>query len=500
MLFNSFEFLFLFLPVTLVIYTLLCRLRNPVWPLVWLLLASLLFYGWWHPAYVALLLISIGINFFVGQVLRSQGVARAQRKRLLVAGIIFNLGLLAWFKYADLLAQSFSRISGTEFDSLGIVLPLAISFFTFQQIAYLVDAYRGRVKHADLMRYSVFVAFFPQLIAGPIVHHSEMLPRLNDASRNRFDPQGMAEGVSFFAIGLCKKVVVADSLAQLANPVFSQAVSSGTFNSADYTIALLAFSLQIYFDFSAYSDMAIGLGRMFSVQLPINFNSPYKAVNIIDFWRRWHMTLSRFLKEYLYIPLGGNRKGSARRYLNLMITMLLGGLWHGAQWQFVVWGLLHGIYLTIAHGFHYICTKQRLSFQSPRLRRILAQVLTLLAVVISWLFFRATSISEAWAMLGRILSFDGFTLSAAYQSTLVGSNIVQVLPARLSTELAVFSSLLLLVVWVLKLPNSQQLVLNPEQQSRQWRPNKAWATAIACLFVLSVLNLGQINEFIYFQF
>ena len=344
MLFSSFIFILLFLPATLLGWHIASRVAGGRFVLGVLVVASLFFYGWWNPAYLALLLVSITGNYVLGLMLHQDQQSRIH----LAAGITFNLGLLGYFKYAE-----FFSIGGTEYGSWrleDVALPLAISFFTFQQIAYLVDVYRGESAERDPLRYVLFVSFFPQLIAGPIVHHKEMLPQFLGMGRTGVTSRNLAIGGSIFLLGLGKKVLIADSLGGFADPMFN-AVTAGV----DPTLfeawgVTLAYTFQIYFDFSGYSDMAIGLGAMFGLRLPINFNSPYKATSIIDFWRRWHMTLSRFLRDYLYIPLGGSRRNVPGRYVNLMIVMLLGGLWHGAGWTFILWGGVHGIYLVINHG------------------------------------------------------------------------------------------------------------------------------------------------------
>lgn len=347
MLFNSFIFIFAFLPVALGGY-LLTRLlfKETVW-VIWLAACSLLFYAWWKPVYLILIVASILVNYTIG---KKMGVSRGRpKKMLLILGVVMNLGVLAYFKYTNFIFENVGRIIGQDFDFNYIVLPLAISFFTFQQIAYLVDAYRGETMEVDFSRYTLFVTFFPQLIAGPIVHHREMLPQFFNKVEHRKLIDNLAVGLSIFAVGLFKKVVIADSLSKWAQPTFAIADMGVSPTFFESWIGALAYTLQLYFDFSGYSEMALGLGRMFGIVLPINFFSPYKARSIIDFWRRWHITLSRFLRDYLYIPLGGSRCGPLRHHVNLFVTMLLGGLWHGAGWTFVIWGMLHAIYLTINH-------------------------------------------------------------------------------------------------------------------------------------------------------
>ena len=351
MLFNSEIFLFLFLPLTLLVFYLLGHFGKIKLALASLVIASLLYYGWWKPIYLPLILGSMTVNYGLGYLIQKLQRSGATGKATLVVGIVFNLGLLGYFKYANFFVDNLNALSGDDWKLAPILLPLAISFFTFQQIAYLVDVHQKKAQEVDLLRYALFVTFFPQLIAGPIVHHSEMMPQFANKNIGRFQLANLITGGMIFAIGLFKKVVLADNIAPYATAVFNASAEGNSVPFVDAWTGVLAYTFQIYFDFSGYSDMAIGLGRMVGICLPLNFNSPYKATGIIDFWRRWHMTLSRFLRDYLYIPLGGNRMGPSRRYVNMITVMLLGGLWHGAGWNFVIWGALHGVYLGVNHAW-----------------------------------------------------------------------------------------------------------------------------------------------------
>ncbi|MDY6896734.1 MAG: MBOAT family protein, partial [Cyanobacteriota bacterium] len=393
MLFNSLEFIFLFLPITLLAFFQIGKTGNYRFAIAFLVAASVLFYGWWNPPYLILLIFSLIFNYFIGSALSNKFKIYFSKKLLLTLGIIVNLALIGYFKYANFFLSSVSGLVGKNFDIENIVLPLAISFFTFQQIAYLVDAYKGETKEYNFLDYCLFVTFFPQLIAGPIVHHKEVMPQFADKSTYRFNLENMAVGMTIFSMGLFKKVVFADNIAVYATPIFkaaSEGVAPALFEA---WIAALAYTLQLYFDFSGYSDMAIGIARMFGIKLPINFNSPYKAISISDFWRRWHITLSNFLRDYLYIPLGGSRKGEIRRNLNLLITMLLGGLWHGAGWTFVFWGGLHGTYLVINHQYRSLRKRLGHDLRNTNwLDRGFGWLITFVAVVIGWVFFRAESI------------------------------------------------------------------------------------------------------------
>src|SRR6195952_465568 len=406
MLFSSYAFLFQFLPVVALAFAMARRVspRCGIWALAF---ASLIFYGAWKPVYLLLLLASIGVNFWLG--LRMEDPQR--RRRIGTFGVTLNLALLCYFKYTNFLFDSFTALTGAPLPFVNVILPLGISFFTFQQIAYLVDVMRGAKVERDIVSYTLFVSFFPHLIAGPLVHHAEMIPQFKRGRTGRSAVLA-ARGLAIFAAGLFKKVVIADNLAQFVTPVFAHLDAGGGVTTQWAWLATSAYTLQIYFDFSGYSDMAVGLALLFGIRLPVNFRSPYKATSIVEFWRRWHITLSRFLRDYLYIPLGGNRLGEARRYQNLMVTMLLGGLWHGAAWNFVIWGGLHGIYLCVNHLWH----RWRGDSPAPTsmAARIGCRAITFFAVVIAWVFFRAKTAAGAWQMLGSLFGFEAG--SSAYVS------------------------------------------------------------------------------------
>ena len=509
MLFSSYEFILLFLPVTLLVYYWLGSQHQFRVAIAWLVAASLFFYGWWNPAYLGLIIGSIFFNYSMGVALSGQGRSKA----LLVVGIATNLALLAYFKYTNFMIDNLNALFGTRVYVQDIILPLAISFFTFQQIAYLVDAYRGETREYNFMQYTLFVTFFPQLIAGPIVHHREMLPQFSRHITEQINPTNLMAGSVIFFIGLFKKVMVADNIAQFSTPVFSAVEHGMTPTFFEAWGAALAYTLQLYFDFSGYADMAIGIALMFGIRLPLNFNSPYKATSIIDFWRRWHMTLSRFLRDYIYIPLGGNRKGRFRRHVNLMTTMLLGGLWHGAGWTFVIWGGLHGLYLVINHMWRNLCAKMGMSGRSTFAGRLLAGSITFLAVVVAWVFFRAESFDGAMAVLNGMAGHHGVVLPIKYEErwgefamqlkgmgVLFDDNLFQG-NKQLSQTL-----LWLLAAWLL--PNCQTLMRDykvttdevTERSRIVFKPNAAWLVFIYVLAVVSILNLGGVSEFLYFQF
>jgi D-alanyl-lipoteichoic acid acyltransferase DltB (MBOAT superfamily) len=423
-------------------------------------------------------------------------------KLCLAGAVAGDLALLGVFKYAGFFAGVVGGIVGTSFSLGAILLPLGISFFTFTQIAFLVDTYRGKAQEYDVVRYLLFVTYFPHLIAGPILHHAQIMPQFADRRTYRPDWGNLAIGVTIFAIGLVKKVLVADNLAVIANPIFGAAQRGGHPALAEAWAGAFAFALQLYFDFSGYSDMAIGLSRLFNVKLPLNFDSPYKATSIIDFWRRWHMTLSAFLLAYLYIPLGGNRHGTPRRYVNLFVTMLLGGLWHGAGWTFLAWGALHGVYLMINHGFRAACRRwQWVPGGLGVAGTLAAGALTFAAVTIGWVIFRAESFAAAWVMLQGMFGATGISHRKVFaESGLADDNLIPILLA-------------LLAVWLL--PNTQQfmrlcdpapnIVPAPRGPASWlvWRPEAWWSCLpIAAGFAAAVIAMsaGHVSEFLYYQF
>lgn len=524
MLFNSYEFIFLFLPVAMAGFFLLGAARYYQAAMTWLVLASLFFYGWWNPAYLWLILGSIVFNYLVGIALSSKKLDRGViRKLLLIGGIGVNLGLIGYYKYANFFVDNVNAISGSDFHLSTIILPLAISFFTFQQVAYLVDSYRHETSEYNFLHYCLFVTFFPQLIAGPIVHHKDMLPQFASKSIYKLQHNHLAIGASIFFLGLFKKVVLADNIAVFGTPVFSAAEQGALLTFTDAWGGALAYTFQLYFDFSGYSDMAIGIARMFGILLPLNFNSPYKATSIVDFWRRWHITLSGFLRDYLYIALGGNRNGKVRRYVNLFLTMLLGGLWHGAGWPFVVWGALHGTYLVINHAWGSLRRAVGLKPGTFGIVGMLcARSLTFLAVIIAWVFFRAESFAGATNILASMAGINGISLPSALAGPMSslgpvlagfgvdfeGSNVFQSSPGLL------WVGALFLIAWIM--PNTQQIMhrFTPALESKispvtappkllswaVWKPNAFWALVILGASIYAVASMTQISEFLYFQF
>jgi D-alanyl-lipoteichoic acid acyltransferase DltB (MBOAT superfamily) len=498
MLFSSYIFLFAFLPVALAGFCLLSHCLGPKPAKLWLTFTSLVFYGWWNPIYVLLIVASMLFNFWLGRRMGLAVRAGGSAGHWLFWGVTANLLLLGYFKYANFFVSNLDAVFGTGWTIGKIVLPLGISFFTFTQIAYLVDVRRGVVCEYDLGDFLLFITFFPHLIAGPIIHHSEMMPQFAEPKTFRFQWENLAVGLAIFSMGLFKKVVIADGLSGHAVKVFDAAAAGQPLYAADAWAGVFSYAFQIYFDFSGYSDMAIALARMFGITLPLNFNSPYKAVNIIEFWRRWHMTLSRFLRDYLYIPLGGNRRGTGRRYLNLALTMVLGGLWHGAAWTFVLWGLLHGVCLAVNHLWQgWWASGQRRVLLPPWLNAWAGRGLTFFLVLLGWVLFRAANVHAAQQLLAAMFG--------------VGALPAAGLPVLLKPKVWFWLIGLLAFVWLL--PNVAELHSNyqaypavfkhPQTPGRwcwRWRIGAAWACLAAVLLAASMLSLSRVGEFLYYNF
>ena len=526
MLFNSYAFLFGFLPATFVAYLLAARVSPRLGSGV-LVIASLFFYGWWNPIYVPLLLGSAAFNYAM-----SRGVVRAQAQgrrsvatAVLAATIVADLALLGYYKYYGFFLSTINAVTGTELATVALVLPLGISFFTFTQIAFVVDTYRDEAREHDPLYYLLFVTWFPHLIAGPIIHHRETMSQFAKAAAARFSWVDIAAGSAMFTMGLFKKVVLADGIGSYvstanAMSAFTKAGVGVPVGFFDGWAAALAYTLQLYFDFSGYSDMAIGLSLGFGVRFPANFNSPYQAVNIIEFWRRWHMTLSRFLRDYLYVPLGGNRRGGFRRYLNLIVTMLIGGLWHGAGWTFVIWGGLHGLFLALNHGWRALRAASGADLSRSTLAgRVSGRAVTFGAVVVAWVFFRASTLDAAIGVVKGMAGLNGFTLLAADRASL-GVAGEWLAAAGVRFEPALQMSIVPVGLWIVALlaiawwmPNSQDIMARvevvlpgahaadrPRPSRIAWRPTLSWAIVAAVLFTIALLNLTKPSEFLYYQF
>ena len=427
-------------------------------------------------------------NYIIGTSLnkdRREGNHRFSKKSLLTFGIVSNIALLGYFKYMDFFIENINLASGSEVPLLRLALPLAISFFTFQQIAYLVDSYRQETKEYDFLNYSLFVTFFPQLIAGPIVHHSEMMPQFAKTKNKVKNYRNIAMGLFIFSIGLFKKVVIADTFATWATAGFDTAT---TLNLFEAWATSLSYTFQLYFDFSGYTDMAIGAALLFNIKLPINFNSPYKATTIQDFWRRWHITLSRFLKDYVYIPLGGNRKGEFRTYTNLMATFILGGIWHGAGWTFMFWGLLHGMALVVNRAW------SKLGF---KLWTWLAWLITFNFINVAWVFFRAKEWDDAVKVLSGMIGLTGIVLKDKLEQKLHFLSDYGIEFGKVTTHIGGDSDSLKLIligfIIILVFKNSMQYL-------KIFTLTYITVVYSSFLFTWSVLSLRKISEFLYFNF
>lgn len=489
MLFTSALFAWLYLPVVLAGFFAIGRWSETAAAL-WLFLASLVFYAAWMPAFTLLLLASIVFNFMVG---RRIGAARS--RAWIGLGVMANLLLLAYYKYAGFLVTNFNVVTGAHWDLGQIILPIGISFFTFTQIAFLVDAYVKGVREPSFVHYGLFVTYFPHLVAGPVLHHAQMMPQFALANTYRFNFTNFGVGLGIFALGMFKKVVLADGISPYADAVFNAADGGLAITVEEAWLGALAYTLQLYFDFSGYSDMAVGLSWMLNIRLPFNFNSPYRATSISDFWRRWHISLSNFLRDYLYIALGGNRRGEARRYANLLTTMVLGGLWHGASWSFVLWGTLHGLYLVIQQLWARVTGTQRAAVATAaapgRLAQGLSWAATMLAVIVAWVLFRATTLEGASTVYAAMLAVEAADMGSVLWNAglhpgtgwwLVGLFAAVALWPRNSN------------VWGLEL--------------RRWIEGRevrtAWtvgaAATLVCLLVLLNNTRGVAGAFIYFNF
>jgi D-alanyl-lipoteichoic acid acyltransferase DltB (MBOAT superfamily) len=487
MLFNSYEFIFLFLPITFGVYFWLNKKRLTSASKGWLVFASLFFYSWWNILYLQLILGSILFNFTIGSTISrientviTKGISR---KTLLTFAIISNLLLLGYFKYMDFFISNANILLNTHLDLMHIILPLGISFFTFTQIAYLVDAYRDEIKEMDYLNYTLFVTFFPHLLAGPILHHKEMMPQFDAIKNKVINYRNISAGLFLFSVGLFKKVVLADTFASWANAGFN---TTQALNIIEAWATSLSYTFQLYFDFSGYTDMALGVALLFNIRLPINFNSPYQALDIQDFWRRWHITLSRFLRDYIYIPLGGNRTSDLRIYANLFTVFLIGGLWHGASWMFIIWGALHG-FAIVLHRFY-----KQLGFT---MNKYLAWFITFNFINITWIFFRAknwegasnvlTSMFHGNLLLPYLISKHFFTL----QNHFSFGEVYFELEGNDETTFWLIGGF----VTILLIKNSSYIL-------NDFKPSIRNSLLFLFFSLTGILNLMHVSEFLYFNF
>jgi len=484
-LFNSLEFIILFLPIVFIGYFLLNKTKRYSLSIFWLVIASLFFYSWWNPKYFFLIFVSMIFNYLIGKLIRISEVY-IYRKTFLVIGIIGNIALLGYYKYADFFLTSINSLFNSNIPLLQLTLPLAISFFTFQQIAYLVDTYRNETKEYNFATYSLFVTFFPQLIAGPIVHHKEMMPQFASADNKSIKLDNIAKGLFIFSIGLTKKVAIADTFAVWANDGYQ---NYQTLSSAEAWITSLSYTFQLYFDFSGYCDMAIGIALLFNIKLPINFFSPYKSLTIQDFWRNWHTTLSKFLTQYIYIPLGGNRKGENRTYIHIFIIFAISGIWHGAGWTFVIWGVLHGLASIVYRAWNKL---------GKPLPKLFAWFITFMFVNATWVYFRAESVNQAHVILNKMIHISPIDFIQMFDKPLPfpTAKTFSYIWVTLDNPKLVIVFILISFFIVLFTKNSIQLL-------RDFKPNWVsliWVQLSIIIVLVSIFFLHKNSEFLYFNF
>ena len=497
MYFNSFQFLLLFLPVTLLGFYLINRVEPCRWPIVWLVGASLVFYGFCNLVLVGVLIGSVLTNYVLGRFFNDSQISKVNLKKILYFGIICNLGVLIYFKQFGFYGGSQPHEFSPAYP-WGVIIPVGLSFFTFQQIIYLVEVWRGRVDGNSFWNYFLYVVFFPQLLNGPIVRPNEFFPQLVDKKFFKFQADRIAAGLTIFSCGLFKKVVLADGIARYSDSAFDAVAQGAVLSMMEAWSGTLSFTLQVYFDFSGYSDMAVGLGCLLGIRLPINFESPYKASSLIEFWHRWHMTLSRFVRDYIYIPLGGNRKGSLKCTGNIFIIMLIGGIWHGTGTTFIVWGSLHGGLLAINHFWRQLQNSLGYSLERKNfIYEISGCVITFTTVAVLWVLFRAEGLDVAVSIIQSLFGF--------HTSQGVDFNNIKISEDRLW--------FLILIVWFA--PNMKEIMSKYFEGENvgvtkhnsvigrrwyHWYPTTWWAAFTSILFIMSLLELTQGERFIYFQF
>ena len=492
MLFNSYIFILGFLPLCLIGYFALNHFKLRKTALLFLLGMSLWFYGSNTPKYLILIISSVLVNYGF---YRLSVVLTDEKKRKIakLAAVILNLGVLFYFKYYDFFAETVNSVFKSSWTLRNILLPLGISFFTFQQVSFVIDAFNGEVGECSILDYACFVTFFPQLIAGPIVTHDELVPQLQDESRKQFNFENFSRGVYMFSMGLAKKVLLADNLAYSVTMGYSLA-SGGDWtalNSSTCIVVMLAYTLQMYFDFSGYSDMAIGLGRMFNIDIPQNFNSPYKAVTILDHWKRWHITLTRFLRKYVYIPLGGNRRGEVRTCINILIVYFVSGLWHGAGWTFVIWGVLHGLFCVITRVGRRVF---------DRIPKAINWFITFVFINLGFIIFRSESIEQAWQIISRIFDFDFGTVAYSVYTSFSLTEVSMLLSAIPVVGKYMYHPYSMMILF---LAVSMFIVLVPKnayEKMQSFTPQPVRLIIPLVLIVWCIFSFGTVSTFLYFNF
>lgn len=485
MLFNSYIFILFFLPVALLVYFGLNHFGKETLAKVFLIGMSLWFYAYFHLSYLAILLSSIVVNFGLSKLVYSPKVSLLGRKAILTGGILLNVGVIFYYKYFNFFLENVNWIFGEDYVTKSILMPLGISFFTFQQISYLVDSYRGETKDYAFVDYALFVSFFPQLIAGPIVLHEEMIPQFRDKARKKLNQDMLAKGIWIFAVGLFKKVLIADTLGKGADYGFNNVI---ILSGADTWLVMLCYTLQLYFDFSGYCDMAIGIANMFHMELPLNFNSPYKATSVTEFWKRWHMTLTRFLRKYVYFPLGGSRKGYGRTLLNIMIVYLVSGIWHGAAWTFIVWGVVHGL----ARVVEKVCWNGL-----ERIPKLIRWAGTFLFINLAWVIFRADSLGDVAIMYSNLFSGGEVHSALLSQFELLEFTYIVEHVGALTALLNQFPWIYMAIVMVVALVIA---LCAPNCHEKEFKPTLPKALGSMVLLVWSILSFSGISTFLYFNF
>lgn len=489
MLFNSYIFIFLFLPLTLLIYFFANHLKKYNLAQAFLLCASIVFYGYFNTSYVWIIVSSILLNYTISKLLHKVSLQPA-RKALLIFALLSNLGMFMYFKYFDFFIININTIFATDFTLKNILLPLGISFFTFQQVSYIVDSYRNEVPDYSFLHYGTFVAFFPQLIAGPIVLHNEIVPQFLDIKKKRFNFDNFSRGLKAFVFGLAKKVIIAD--------LFGRVVAAGYKDISGLTsissiLLILSYTIQIYFDFSGYCDMATGIGLMFNINITQNFNSPYKAYTITEFWQRWHITLTRFFKKYLYFPLGGNRKGKIRTYVNIFIVFLVSGFWHGANFTFILWGALHGVANIVTKIFSKRINKLHSAFN---------WIVTFIFINITWVYFRAPSIGVANTIILKAASLGGGSISGEMLSAFRPSFLITVLTS-INQTFALLNSMPRTLYMILYMGFAMVALLcmkNTNERIDKFKPTIYSSIVVSALLVISIISLSSVSTFLYFNF
>jgi len=483
--FNSYIFVLLFLPMALTGYFGLNKVKQYSLAKIFLILMSFWFYGYFNPSYLIIMLASIGLNYCLSYLMLKSN-KNSVRKLSLAAGLAFNIGVLFIFKYYDFFISNVNSLIDTDFALKNLVLPLGISFFTFQQLSYVIDSYQKTVPVYDIFDYSLFVTFFPQLVAGPIVLHSEVVPQFADKTKKKLNADNFAKGLMAFSFGLAKKVLIADTLGRIVAWGFMDIYG---LDSTNAFIVMLSYTLQLYFDFSGYCDMATGIGHMFNIELPMNFNSPYRATTILDFWDRWHLTLTRFFTRYVYIPLGGSRKGKIRTYINVFIVFLISGIWHGANWTFIVWGICHGLFSVFTRMFKKVFDK---------IPRIINWFITFAFVNLTWVIFRAESLYQAidfWHIL-----FNGtwgpMSIGVAEYMDLPEIALIPKIFLTVGEQFTYQFAIAFLIFTLF----ASIFMKNTNEKLKTFKPNIATSIITAILLAYSIVSLSGVSTFLYFNF